>query len=108
MALEPMAMLSAAQAAKEIKAYRRRYAGASSSAMPHDILIAYATPLVGTSMLSAVAASEDLTDPSISPEWGQKFQQRADSFKPRVIREALPNFDSLRKDEVAHVRLQEG
>ena len=41
MALEPMVMLSAAQAANEIKAYRRRYAGASSSAIPHDILIAY-------------------------------------------------------------------
>ncbi|KAK3258344.1 hypothetical protein CYMTET_32604 [Cymbomonas tetramitiformis] len=73
-----------------------------------DILVAYATPLVGTSMLSAVATSENLEDPSISPEWRKKFQKLIESFSPRVIREALPNFDALRKDEVAHVRLQEG
>ncbi|KAK3247847.1 hypothetical protein CYMTET_42667 [Cymbomonas tetramitiformis] len=113
MALEPMMMLSAVQANTEIKAYRRRYAGADSAATPHDILVAYATPLVGTSMLSTVATttvptSEDLTDPSISPEWRKKFQQLAESFTSRVIREALPNFDALQKDEVAHVRLQEG
>ncbi|KAK3237222.1 hypothetical protein CYMTET_52693 [Cymbomonas tetramitiformis] len=108
MALEPMVMLSAAQASKEIKAYRRRNAGTDSAATPHDILVAYATPLVGTSMLSAVATSENLQDPSISPEWRKKFQKLTESFSPRVIREALPNFDALRKDEVAHVRLQEG
>ncbi|KAK3241869.1 hypothetical protein CYMTET_48393 [Cymbomonas tetramitiformis] len=42
------------------------------------------------------------------PEWRKKFQKLIESFSPRVIREALPNFDALRKDEVAHVRLQEG
>ncbi len=58
-------------------------------------------------MLTAVAASEK-ENKDITPEWRQKFEQLAGSYKPQVIRESLPEFKDLRKEDVAHVRLQPG
>ncbi len=110
MCLEPMVMLSATQAVREIKAYRRRYGcpRPEDPGEPHDILIAYATPLVGSSMFSAVAESGEETDADVSAECRQKFEDQAASFKGRVIRESLPNFEDLRKTEFAHIRMHAG
>ncbi|KAK3243513.1 hypothetical protein CYMTET_46839 [Cymbomonas tetramitiformis] len=108
MALEPIAMLSAAHAAKEIKAYRRRHSGSRSDPVgpPHDVLLAFATPAIGISMLSAVATDEDLPDADVTPEWREKFEQRCGNFKPSVIRETLPHYDDLKREDFAHIRIQ--
>ena len=110
MCLEPIVMLSAAQAVREIKAYRRRhgYRKEGEPGPPHDILIAYATPLVGSSMLSAVAESGEEPDPEVTTAERQKFEKLMGTFEERVVREALPNFDQIRKTEVAHIRMQAG
>ncbi|KAK3249211.1 hypothetical protein CYMTET_41350 [Cymbomonas tetramitiformis] len=101
MCLEPIVMLSAAQAVREIKAYRRRhgYRKEGEPGPPRDILIAYATPLVGSSMLSAVAESGEEPDPEVTTAERQKFEKLTGNFEERVIREALPNFDQIRKTE---------
>ncbi|KAK3262263.1 hypothetical protein CYMTET_28872 [Cymbomonas tetramitiformis] len=61
-------------------------------------------------MLSAVATSEEISDPNILVGWRSisKFQKLTDSFKGNVIRELLPELKDLRKADVAHIRLHEG
>eukprot|EP00854_Cymbomonas_tetramitiformis_P005930 gene5930-biopygen5959 len=108
MALEPIVMLSAAQAAKEINAYRRRHSGSGSdpAGPPHDVLLAFATPAIGSYMLPAVATAEDLPDADVTPEWREKSEQRCSNCKPSVIRETLPHYDDLKREDFAHIRMQ--
>ncbi|KAK3274299.1 hypothetical protein CYMTET_17517 [Cymbomonas tetramitiformis] len=59
-------------------------------------------------MLSAEAESGEEPAPEVTTAERQKFEKLTGTFEERVIREALPNFDQIRKTEVAHIRMQAG